>query len=240
MDRNILSVLEENSNTFSKGQKRIARYLLSNLSKGAFLTAGALGKETEVSESTVVRFATELGYDGFPQMQKALQDALMNRFHAGKDAPGYEVAHLIKSEAFSACVQAISSARRVYLIARGTEAVLAEYMGNFLEKQFADVHIVTPDSNKLRHAGAEDVALIFSFSPYHRETEELATRCYSAGVKVLGITNSERSSICRNCAYCLFIDAEQRPCGLSLVRPMALVEEMLNALISGKEGTCEF
>ena len=71
MNKNILLTLEEKAHSFSKGQKRIARYILSDLQKAALLTAGALGKETEVSESTVVRFATELGYDGFPQMQKA-------------------------------------------------------------------------------------------------------------------------------------------------------------------------
>ena len=81
MDKSILAILEEKISLFSKGQRQIARYILSDLQKAAFLTAGALGKETEVSESTVVRFATELGYEGYPQMQKALQNALVGQFN---------------------------------------------------------------------------------------------------------------------------------------------------------------
>ena len=78
----ILTLLTQRAPSFSKGQSRIARFILLDLQKAAMLTAGALGKETEVSESTVVRFATELGYDGYPQMQKAMQDALVERFSA--------------------------------------------------------------------------------------------------------------------------------------------------------------
>lgn len=228
---NILAILEEKAPSFSKGQKRIARYILSDLQKAALLTAGALGRETEVSESTVVRFAVELGYEGFPQMQKALQAALMDRLSEGKPE---SLSQNFQKEAVSGAVQMVLSARRIYLIAQGQEKVLADYMGTCLEKRFPDVHILALDSGKLQHIGAEDTAVVFSFPAYSRGTEEMAALCRNAGAKVIGITNSERSPICASCDLCLFVNAEQKPYGLSLVRPMALVEQLL-ATLGGNE-----
>lgn len=233
MTNNILTTLDERASSFSKGQKRIARYILSDLQKAAFMTAYALGKKTEVSESTVVRFATELGYDGFPQMQKALQDALVDRFCEEKPV---SLVQRFQTETVAKAVQLLRSARRIYLIAHGTEKVLADYTASALEKYFADVHTLSADSGKLRHIGAEDVAVVFCFPPYSAETEEVAAFCANAGAKVIGITNSENAPLYRNCDHCIFVNAENKTYGLSLVKPMALVEELLDALIPGKDG----
>ena len=74
MSYDILSVLEEKKSTFSKGQKRIANYIIEAYDKAAFMTANRLGKTVGVSESTVVRFAVDLGFDGYPSMQKAMRE----------------------------------------------------------------------------------------------------------------------------------------------------------------------
>ena len=79
MAKNILHTIEKNMISFSKGQKLIARYILDNYDKAAFMTASRLGKTVEVSESTVVRFATQLGYDGYPSMQRALQEMIRGK-----------------------------------------------------------------------------------------------------------------------------------------------------------------
>ena len=79
MNQDILALIQENMNTFSKGQKRIAAFILESYDKAAFMTASRLGKKVGVSESTVVRFAAELGYDGYPDMQKSLQKMIRNR-----------------------------------------------------------------------------------------------------------------------------------------------------------------
>ena len=75
----IIEYLKENFKTFSKGQKEIAKYIVENYDKAAFMTAGALGRKVGVSESTVVRFACVLGYDGYPKLQKHLQEIIKNR-----------------------------------------------------------------------------------------------------------------------------------------------------------------
>ena len=79
MKDDIISILEEKEPTFSKGQRRIAAYITESYDKAAFMTASRLGKTAGVSESTVVRFAVELGFDGYPEMQKAMQEMVMNR-----------------------------------------------------------------------------------------------------------------------------------------------------------------
>ena len=79
MDKDILAVISKENSGFSKGQRMISKYILENYDKAAFMTAGRLGKAVGVSESTVVRFASELGYDGYPGMRKALQEMIRNR-----------------------------------------------------------------------------------------------------------------------------------------------------------------
>ena len=79
MSSDILSTLQNNAHTFSKGQRLIAKYITESYDKAAFMTAAKLGKKVGVSESTVVRFAVELGYDGYPSMQKAIQEMVLNR-----------------------------------------------------------------------------------------------------------------------------------------------------------------
>ena len=79
MPKNILHTIEKNMSSFSKGQKLIARFILEDYDKAAFMTASKLGKTVQVSESTVVRFATQLGYDGYPSMQRALQEMIRGK-----------------------------------------------------------------------------------------------------------------------------------------------------------------
>ena len=79
MKENVLQMIQSERESFSKGQRRIAQYILDNYDKAAFMTAAKLGKATQVSESTVVRFASQLGYEGYPEMQKALQELVRGR-----------------------------------------------------------------------------------------------------------------------------------------------------------------
>lgn len=232
MDNQIISLLEENAHSFSKGQKRIARYLLADLPKAAFLTAAALAAETDVSESTVVRFAVELGYDGYPQMQKALQDAVLCRYRTG---PRDERAQIQCSNEFAGVVQAISSARRIYLIASGPELAVAQYLGHHLEKRFADVHILCDSSAKLHHAGAEDVAVLFDFDGDTHKITQIAAACRNAGVKGVGIAGQVSSPLFQYCENTVFASCERAVFGYELSNAMILVETLLRALFVGEE-----
>mgnify|MGYP000809868685 CR=1 FL=1 len=87
MNRSVLQTIRNGMDTFSKGQKRIANYILENYDKAAFMTASKLGKTVQVSESTVVRFATQLGYEGYPSMQRALQEMIRGKLTGVKTLP---------------------------------------------------------------------------------------------------------------------------------------------------------
>ena len=147
MTADILTNIHNKLTTFSKGQRRIATYILESYDKAAFLTAGALGKITQVSESTVVRFAAELGYDGYPAMQRALQEMVLNRLtsvqrievtderlgeqdvvstilQADMDRLRHTNEHLDR-EAFSGAVEALLQARCIYVLGVRSSAALA-------------------------------------------------------------------------------------------------------------------
>ena len=135
MNEDILSVLEEKAQTFSKGQRKIAAFITEYYDKAAFMTASRLGKAVGISESTVVRFAVELGYDGYPSMQKAMQEMVLNRLTSvqrigvANDRIGdqdvlstvlqadadklRQTNETVDRESFHAAVQAILGARRI-------------------------------------------------------------------------------------------------------------------------------
>ena len=147
MNRDILTVIQENIHTFSKGQKKIANFILESYDKAAFMTASRLGKKVGVSESTVVRFAAELGYDGYPDMQKSLQKMIRNRLtsvqriEVTNDRLGDQdlLSMVLQSdidkirmtleeldrESFERAVDAIVSAKKIYIIGVRSSAAIA-------------------------------------------------------------------------------------------------------------------
>ncbi len=151
MSHDILGILQEKTPTFSKGQRRIAQYILESYDKAAFMTANRLGKTVGVSESTVVRFAVDLGFDGYPSMQKAMQEMVLNRLtsvqriEVANDRLGNQdvismVLHsdmeklrqteeTIDRSEFTAAVNAILKAKRVYILGVRSVAPLANFLG---------------------------------------------------------------------------------------------------------------
>ena len=165
MNHDILSILQMNAPTFSKGQRRIATYILESYDKAAFMTANKLGKTVGVSESTVVRFAVDLGFDGYPSMQKAMQEMGLNRLtsvqriEVANDRIGDQdvVSMVLQSDmeklrqtgdsldrqAFLAAVNAILGAKRVFILGVRSAAPLANFLGYYLNYMLDHVHIIT-------------------------------------------------------------------------------------------------
>ena len=161
----ILALLENRKADFSKGQRRISQYILESYDKAAFMTANRLGKTVGVSESTVVRFAVDLGFDGYPSMQKAMQEMVLNRLtpvqriEVANDRIGSQdvVSMVIQSdmeklrktgetvsrEEFSAAVNAILNAKRIYVLGVRSAAPLADFLGYYLNYMFDHVHVLT-------------------------------------------------------------------------------------------------
>lgn len=262
MTADILSLLQEKSHTFSKGQRAIARYITESYDKAAFMTASRLGKTVGVSESTVVRFAVELGFDGYPTMQKAMREMVLNRLTSvqrievasNRIAEGDILSAVLQSdmdklrrtleivnrEDFSAAVDAILSARKIVIMGVRSAAPLADFLGYYLGYMFENVKVVTHSGSgemfeQIVGLGKEDVVIAFSFPRYSSAIAKCSKYCRSTGASVIGITDSRNSPLGEQCDYVLVAKSDMLSLVDSLVAPLSLVNALLVALASRRE-----
>lgn len=259
MTADILTCIHNKMSGFSKGQKRIAAYILECYDKAAFLTAGTLGKTVNVSESTVVRFAAELGYDGYPAMQKALQEMVLNRLTAvqrievSSERLGEQdiLTTILQSDmdklrasmdsidrtAFSGAVDTLLSARRVYILGVRSSAALAEFFGYYLNYMFEDVRVVTGASEsemfeKIVHIAPQDAVVGISFPRYSTATSKALQYCASAGAQVIALTDCDTAPIAQSADYLLTAKSDMVSLVDSLVAPMSLINALIVAVAS--------
>ena len=262
MNRDILQALQEMAPTFSKGQRAIAKYITESYDKAAFMTASKLGKTVGVSESTVVRFAVELGYDGYPSMQKAMREMVLNRLTsvqrievANNRFADHDVVstvlqsdieklrqteELIDRDDFSAAVNAILNSKRIYILGIRSTAPLANFLGYYLNYMFRNVHIVTASGTtelyeKIVGVNADDVLIAFSFPRYSSTTIRGAKYCRSAGATVIGLTDSMLSPLAQNSDHVLLAKSDMVSLVDSLVAPLSVINALIVALASKKE-----
>ena len=262
MSCNFLSILQEKEPTFSKGQKRIARYITDSYDKAAFMTANKLGKTVGVSESTVVRFAVDLGFDGYPSMQKAMREMVLNRLTSvqrievasnriGDQDVLSTVLHsdmeklrqtgeLISRDAFANAVNAILKAKRVYILGVRSVAPLANFLGYYLNYMFNNVYVLSGFSQeemfeKIVGIHPDDAVIAFSFPRYSSSTTKGARYCRSAGATVIGITDSADSPLGLCSDHVLLAKSDMVSLVDSLVAPLSLVNALIVALASRKE-----
>ncbi len=264
MSNDILTILQQKASGFSKRQRLIAQYITEAYDKAAFMTASRLGKTVGVSESTVVRFAVEIGYDGYPSMQKAMQEMVLNRLTSVQrigvtnDRIGNQdvVSMVLQSDAdklrqtaeildrteFSASVDTILNAKRIYILGCRSAAPLANFLGYYLNFMFNNVHIVTASGasevfEKLIGADEQDVVIAFSFPRYSAATVKGAQYCRNTGVKVIGITDSRLSPLGQNCDHVLLAKSDMVSLVDSIVAPLSVVNALIVALATGREQT---
>lgn len=262
MNYDVLSLLQEKESSFSKGQKRIARYIMEAYDKAAFMTANRLGKTVGVSESTVVRFAVDLGFDGYPSMQKAMQEMVLNRLtsvqriEVASDRFGdqdvvsmvmhadmeklRQTSEIVSREEFQAAVNAIIQAKRVYILGVRSVAPLANFLGYYLNYMFNNVHEITGFSagemfEKIVGVNEEDVVIAFSFPRYSSTTTKGAQYCRSAGATVIGVTDSRLSPLGINSDHVLIAKSDMVSLVDSLVAPLSLVNALIVAIAAQKE-----
>ena len=266
MQNDILSNLQERSHTFSKGQRAIATYITECYDKAAFMTANRLGKTVGVSESTVVRFAMELGYDGYPSMQKALQEMVVNRLTSvqrivvANDRIGNQdllsmviqsdieklrtTAEIVSRQDFLAAVEIILKARRVFIVGVRSTAPLANFLGYYLGQMLDTVHTVTVSGTsavfeQIISADERDAVIAFSFPRYSTSTAQGAQYCRSKGAKVIGITDSPTSPLGRNCDYVLLAKSDMISLVDSLTAPLSIANALIVAIAARREQELE-
>ena len=262
MKTDIFTLLQEKAPEFSKGQRRIAQYILDAYDKAAFMTANRLGKTVGVSESTVVRFAVDLGFDGYPSMQKAMREMVLNRLtsvqriEVANDRFGdHDVVSMVlhsdmeklrqtgetlDRQQFQTAVNAILRAKRVYIIGVRSVAPLANFLGYYLNYMFNNVHVVSGVGvgemfERIVGVNSEDVVVAFSFPRYSSSTTKGARYARSAGATVIGITDSALSPL-GQCSDCVLL-AKSDMVSLvdSLVAPLSVVNALIVAVAAKKE-----
>lgn len=262
MNKDLFTLLQQKASTFSKGHRLLAKYISESYEKAAYMTASSLGKAVGVSESTVVRFASELGYSGYPGMQKAMQEMVLNRLTAAQrieissDRIGnqdvitsvlrsdadklLQTADMVDREAFSSAVKAIQNAKGIYVLGARSAAPLANFLGYYLNFMFNNVQTVTASGasemfEKLFRVGSDDVIIAFSFPRYSAATVKGAQFCRTTGAKVIGFTDSYFSPLARHCDHVLLSKSDMVSFVDSLTAPFSLVNALLVALSSGRE-----
>ena len=262
MSTDFFELLKSREGDFSKGQRLIARYIQDSYDKAAFMTANKLGKTVGVSESTVVRFAVELGFDGYPSMQKAMREMVMNRLtsvqriEVASNRIGHQdvvstviqsdidklrrTAETVSRDEFNAAVEAVLSAKRVYIIGVRSTAPLANFLGYYLNYMFNNVHIVTASGTsemfeKIVGVNADDVVIAFSFPRYSSATVKAAQYCRSTGANVIAITDNAQSPLGQSADHVICAKSDMVSLVDSLVAPLSVVNALIVAIAGKRE-----
>lgn len=257
MDNNktdLITRIEGMTKKLSKGQKLIADYIVRNYDKAEYMTASALGSEVGVSESTVVRFANELGFDGYPQLVQQLREAVRVRLTSVQrvNAANYRMgegdvidhiltadAEKIKStlemidrKAFAQAVDMILGARNIYILGMRSSAALAEFMNYYFELLFDNVRLIRPAGGSeifehLMKVHEDDVFIAISFPRYTTGIVNAVEYASGTGAKVISITDSLSSPIVPHSSVTLTAKSEMASFVDSLVAPMSIINAMI-------------
>lgn len=260
MNSDILSVIQGGMGGYSKGQKLIARYILDCYDKAAFMTASKLGKTVNVSESTVVRFAVELGYDGYPSMQRALQEMIRNkltsvqRIEVANDRLGDQdvLSTVLHSDiekirmtleetdrkVFNESVEAILKARHIYILGVRSSSTVAGFLGFYFNLMFDNVTLVNTASmsemfEQIVRVGSEDVVIGISFPRYSSRTVKAMRFCHDSGAAVIALTDTLQSPIAAYADHVLVAKSDMVSLVDSLVAPLSICNALIVAI--GKE-----
>ena len=261
MNQNLLQQLNDRMPTFSKGQRQIAGYILEHYDRAAYMTASKLGAQVKVSESTVVRFADELGFSGYPELQRALQKLARTNLTAAqrmevadnllqKDTvlekvllgDADKIRHTLESldkAAFYAAVERIVNARNIYIIGSRSSASLAGFLTLHFRMMFDNVRNVEMTSGsemfeQILDIGKDDVIIAISFPRYSKRTVRAVQFAHHAGADVVSLTDSAASPIATDCDQLLIAHSDMASFVDSLVAPLSIINAMVVAVAMSK------
>lgn len=261
MPSNLLREIEERFDGFSKGQKSIAQYILEHYEKAAFMTAAQLGNLAAVSESTVVRFADELGYAGYPALRRALRELVHTNLTSFQRV---EVADTIIGDkdvleqvlisdaekirktldsidrtAFNAAVDNIIRAKRIYIIGVRSSATLAGFLHYNLQMVFDNLTLVQTTSGnemleQIMRVGEGDVVVAISFPRYSKRIIKAVEFAKSNGADVVALTDRVTSPIAKEADQLLTANSDMASFVDSLVAPLSIINAIVAAVTRKK------
>ncbi len=257
MGRDLIYSITQQMSGFSKGQKLIAQYILEHYDKAAFMTAAKLGVTVGVSESTVVRFASELGFEGYPQLQRSLQELIRNRLTSvqrmevtndqlGEGNILHKVLNLdiekirrtmekISVEDFEQAVDTIVNAKNIYILGVRSASALSGFMSFYFNQIFESVRLVNTTSTsemfeQIMRIREGDVFIGITFPRYSKRTVNAATFAKQSGAKVIAITDSEISPIAEISDHLLLARSDMASFVDSLVAPLSMINALIVAI----------
>lgn len=257
MAQDLLGVITHKMSDFSKGQRQIARYITEHYDKAAFMTASKLGATVGVSESTVVRFAAEVGYEGYPQLQRALQELIRNRLtsvqrmeiitdqigdnHVLSRVLGLDIEKIrrtldeLSPEEFGGAVETILQAKRIYILGVRSSAALAVFLSFYFNQIFENVRSVNTTSTsemfeQIFRIEPGDVLIPISFPRYSQRTVKAAQYAKDKGASVVALTDSVQSPIAMLADYTLLSRSDMVSFVDSLVAPLSVINALIVAV----------
>ena len=258
----LLIRMEEKYKKMSKGQKRLADYVTENYDKAVFLTAARLGEVVGVSESTTVRFAVQMGYDGFPEFHRALEELVMNKLNSiqrmevtyGRISQGEILTSVLQSdidkikltmqsidhESFELAVETILNAKKIYVIGIRSCAPLASFLGFYLNLICDNVVAVHTNSSseifeQLIRIDEDDVIIGISFPRYSMRTLKALEFASNRKAKVITLTDSVHSPMTLYSSCNLIARSDMASIVDSLVAPLSVVNALVVALCMKKQ-----
>ncbi len=236
----------------SKCQRMIAGYIMQNYDKAAFMTASTLGKTVGVSESTVVRFACALGYEGYPELQKNLQEIIKNKLTSiqrlnlmeGMDPDKildtilkHEITNLketrenLDTEAFMNAIDKLSTARKIFVIGFRSSSQLAQFLVYYLSYIIENPQVVTIGTAdiyaQLMHATKDDVVIGIGFPRYSSQTVEGLRFAKSMGANIVTITDNKMSPLYEIADTCILTKSDMNSFVDSLVAPLSIINAII-------------
>lgn len=257
MDNNLFVNINEHYKDMSKGHKKIADYIINNYDKAAFMTAAKLGETVGISESTVVRFAMELNFEGYPALQQAIKEIMrikltsVQRIEVANSQLGNEdilrnVLNLdienirttlenSDSNTFNSAVDAISKSKTIYIIGSRSAEMLARFLAYYLNLIFEDVRLLHTTGaselfQQLIHLSSEDTVIGISFPRYSKQTAKALQYASMNKSTVVAITDSNASPIAKYSNHVLLARSEMASFVDSLVAPLSLINALIVAL----------
>ncbi len=250
----LLVRLNKNYKTLSKGQKQLAAYITENYDRAAFITASKMGRIVGVSESTVVRFAYALGYDGYPELQKSLQELIRNKLTSvqriqltGDLQPNDVLRSVLKSDvsniratidsidnaSFNAAINALLEAKKIYIVGLMSAAPLAQFLAYYLGFVMDNVVMVSGAMGNiyedLFRISSEDVCIGISFPRYSNRTIDALDFARGKDATIIAITDSVSSPIAEKAEHALIARSDMAGFADSLVAPLSLINAIIVA-----------
>ena len=262
MASDILTTIHDQLRTFSKGQKLIANYILQSYDKAAFMTASRLGKTVGVSESTVVRFAVELGFDGYPSMQRTLQELVRNkltsvqRIEVANDRIGNQdvvstvlqadidtlrkTSETLDRREMNESVELILQAKRIYIIGVRSSTAIADFLNFYFRNIFENVSLVSSTSTsemfeQMLRVGKGDVVIGISLPRYSSRTVKTMQYAKDCGAATIAITDKPDAPAGKLADHVRVAKSDMVSIVDSLVAPMSVVNALIVAVSRRRE-----